>query len=388
MKILLLNAGNETGGGMRHLLDLMKAFAERESISCVLGVLEKGKLYEQAQQLPGQVVHFQAGFLLLKKLRKFIDSESITHVHTHGPRANVIMRQISRFIRIPWVVTVHSDPFIDFKDKGIYGKILTKLHLGALKKADHLIAVSNSHCQTLVACGIASHKITLIHNGLDFTDGPRLTGTEAELAEEIRPSLLEGFYEGQLPPASHFPPDAFIIVQVARLEKVKGHEWMLSALQTLRQRAELQAQLLLVGGGAQEQQLRQLVRELDLENYVHFVGEKEDVSPYYKMADVVALSSLSEGFPYVLLEAARFQKPVVATDVGDIRLLLHDPSFGWLVPPADGPSLAAALTEAGKLQETGKLADKGLAFYTAAKKHFSLDKCVEEVYNVYKCLTL
>lgn len=388
LKILLLNAGNETGGGMRHLLDLAEALARRDSVSCVLGVLEKGKLYDQAQQLSVEVVHFQGGFPvgipLFKQLKRFIISEKITHVHSHGPRANVIMRQLKRLVSVPWVTTIHSDPFIDFTDRGLYGRILTRLHVSAIRKADHLIAVSASHCRTLAACGIAPAKMTMIHNGFDFSTA--LTQSEElrmEIAQEISPPLRVE----DIKLASHIGSEQLVIVQVARLEKVKGHEWMFKALHSLRKQWDMNVQLVLVGGGTQKQRLQELAGELGLADCVYFAGEREDVVSFYEIANLVALSSLSEGFPYVLLEAARFAKPVVATDVGDVGMLMNDAEFGWLVPPADNRALAQALAEAYQQHQTGSLAEKGVALQGYAKNHFSLDKCVEEVYNVYKRLT-
>src|SRR5699024_10213117 len=143
MKILHINAGNETGGGMYHILSLLKAFNSDEF---VLGVLEKGELWRRANQAGIQTVHFdhkiKMSIPLLQRMKHYIASKQIHYVHTHGPRANVYANILKKFTTFHWVVTIHSDPYHDFLGKGIYGHFLSRLHVHAIKHADRLITVS------------------------------------------------------------------------------------------------------------------------------------------------------------------------------------------------------------------------------------------------------
>src|SRR5690625_5729573 len=88
MKILHLNAGNETVGGMHHILGLLNALNREEF---VLGVLEKGELYKRATNAGIRTVHFSSNtrmsIPLLHKMIRYIKRENINVVHTHGPRA-------------------------------------------------------------------------------------------------------------------------------------------------------------------------------------------------------------------------------------------------------------------------------------------------------------
>jgi glycosyltransferase involved in cell wall biosynthesis len=72
----------------------------------------------------------------------------------------------------------------------------------------------------------------------------------------------------------------------------------------------------------------------------------DEVASWIAAADVVTLPSWAEGTPNAILEALACARPVVATAVGGVPALVHDPALGILVPPKDADSLARALDEA------------------------------------------
>ena len=102
----------------------------------------------------------------------------------------------------------------------------------------------------------------------------------------------------------------------------------------------------LVGGGrGYERGLRRMARSLGVAEAITFAGPREhdELPPFYDAADAVALPSLFEGLPLVLLEAMAAARPVVATAVGGIPDLVEDGRTGRLVAPGDPAALAAAL---------------------------------------------
>ncbi|GAC1446908.1 MAG: GT4 family glycosyltransferase PelF [Vulcanimicrobiaceae bacterium] len=101
-----------------------------------------------------------------------------------------------------------------------------------------------------------------------------------------------------------------------------------------------------------------LVAELGLEDTVEFMGSTSDPAAAYADAHIVALSSISEGFPYTIIEAMMSAKPVVATDVGGIREAVD--RYGYVVPPKNpqrfGNAIAALLADPDGTKRMGQAA--------------------------------
>jgi hypothetical protein len=85
-----------------------------------------------------------------------------------------------------------------------------------------------------------------------------------------------------------------------------------------------------------------MVNEMGLEGTFIFAGHTDDIPQAYRSGDVIALSSITEAFPYSVVEAMMTGKPVVATDVGGIREALGE--TGMLVRPQQPEELAHSIT--------------------------------------------
>src|SRR5436190_23803487 len=81
-----------------------------------------------------------------------------------------------------------------------------------------------------------------------------------------------------------------------------------------------------------------------------------DTPPFYRTANVFALSSDFDNSPNVLLEAMASGLPVVTTDVGGVRELVDEPSGGSVVPPRDPQHLAAAIDRFLGMSEAARVA--------------------------------
>ena len=100
--------------------------------------------------------------------------------------------------------------------------------------------------------------------------------------------------------------------------------------------------LVIAGDGPERLAIVEAVRRAGLTGSVTLLGHISDLSGYYAAADVVAISSLSEGSPNVLLEAMAASVPVVATRVGGIPEIVSDGESALLVAPNDPAAMAAA----------------------------------------------
>lgn len=139
----------------------------------------------------------------------------------------------------------------------------------------------------------------------------------------------------------NLPKSARLIGCAARLETVKGHAYLLSALAQL----PTDLHLALAGDGSLMAELKSQTQELGIQNRVHFLGVVEDMPSFYKAIDVFCLPSLNEGMPLSPLEAQACGTPVVATNVGGTRSAVCVRT-GYLVPAKDSDELALAISKA------------------------------------------
>ncbi|MFJ7848248.1 glycosyltransferase family 4 protein [Peribacillus sp. NPDC097224] len=362
MKILHLNAGNETGGGMFHILSLLNQLNKEE---CLLGVFEEGELYRQAVASGIQTEIFRQrskfDLTILKPLRNFIRLHHIDIIHTHGPRANIYGVLLKRLVKCPWVLTVHSSPAYDFLGMGLKGKLYTSLHLLSLKQADHLLAISNEFKDELTGQGISPTRITKIMNGINFEQNIDEPYQRAKFGLEA---------------------DDFVMIMTARLEPVKGHEFALEAVADMVSDFP-HIRLLIVGDGRRRRALEQVVLDKGLSDHVFFLGYRDDMERLYPLADMTLLTSISESFPLVLLEGARAGLPALTSDVGGVKELIPDREHGWITQVGNVQEITESIREAIILKKDGKLTKIGTNLQKFAKNNFPIEILAKNIYNIY-----
>ena len=131
-----------------------------------------------------------------------------------------------------------------------------------------------------------------------------------------------------------------LILAVGRLVADKNFALLVRAMA----RPELQeARLVILGEGEERGALEALVKQLGLESRVELPGHADDPWPWYEKARCLALSSDSESFGNVVVEALAFGLPVVATACAGPEEILSGPELGRIVPRDDERALAAAL---------------------------------------------
>lgn len=170
--------------------------------------------------------------------------------------------------------------------------------------------------------GIPARRIHTVANGVD----PARFSVEADAARR------------RLGLASH--DVAFGIV--GRLEPEKDHRTLLQAFGALRDRQK-GVRLLIVGDGSLRGTLEASAQTLGVERDVLFLGARNDIAEVLAAMDVFVLPSVREGVPLSVIEAMAAGKPVIATDVGGLRLLVRPSVNGLLVTPGDPEGLEAAM---------------------------------------------
>jgi glycosyltransferase involved in cell wall biosynthesis len=137
----------------------------------------------------------------------------------------------------------------------------------------------------------------------------------------------------------------------------------------------------LVGEGPERARIEQLCRSLNLADSVTLVGQQNDTSPYYGIADVFLLPSHSEGCPNVLLEAMAAGVPVVATAVGGIPEVVTHGRDALLMQKHDQAGLAQATVDLLKNQQLRDRLVSSASEIIARKTPESYFKSIASIFN-------
>ncbi len=216
------------------------------------------------------------------------------------------------------------------------------------------------NCQAIVPllterARVVPEKIQVIPNGIDLS--------------RLSPFALE---RQAARGAAGFDPRRRLVAQVGRLTPQKDYPTFLRAAAMVA--AELSdVDFLVVGEGERRAELETLARRLGLGTRLRFTGLRHDVPRLLAAVDVLALTSVHEGFPNVVLEAMATGAVAVATDVGGCRELVATQETGLLVPPRAPAAVAAAILRV--------LRDPALArrLALAARRHIEGDLSVERM---------
>ena len=120
-------------------------------------------------------------------------------------------------------------------------------------------------------------------------------------------------------------------VSVGRLHYRKGYHKLIEAHTKLIREGH-DHQILIVGEGEHRQNLEKLIKENKVERTFILLGNKMNPYPYIKNADFFILPSESEAWPLVIAEALILQKPIIATDTGDVSMMIAPEKTGILIP--------------------------------------------------------
>jgi phosphatidyl-myo-inositol dimannoside synthase len=241
--------------------------------------------------------------------------------------AGVIAVFLKRFFRIPFVAYCHGED-VTLTERFRFQPRMRNL---VYSNADAIIANGEFAISNLKQIGISPSKIHKITPGVDC---------EAFTPQQKDPTLLQRY---------NLSRDDTVIMTVSRLAERKGHKLVLKALHTLRE-AVPSARYVIVGCGPCEGELRQMVRDLDLEDHVVFAGfvPDQDLNAHYNLADIVAMPNTGrdgdfEGFGMVFIEANATGKPVIGGTSGGTREAVVDGQSGYLVDTSDANDLTDAV---------------------------------------------
>ena len=363
MNILLLSNHLNIGGVTIYLLSLAKGLKKKGHNVYIAS--SEGELLDKFIEAGAKFIHIPIKtkaeaspkvMISALKLLPIIKKEKIEIIHANSRVTQVLAAWLSRFSAVPFVYTCHGYFRHNFSRKlfPCWGK--------------KIIAISQAVKDNLVKdFAVSAEKIELIHNGVDVDRfGSALSCQPSVIRNEL------GLGDGP------------VIGIIGRLSDVKGHIYLIKAMQAVSKQFP-QAQLLIVGEGKMEILLKKLVANLGLEKKVIFIPSCDDTAKILQVIDVFAMPSLKEGLGLSLIEAMAAGLAVVGTNIGGIVNLIKDQENGLLVPVQDAQALAQAIILLLKEPKKRKILGGHARSFIA--KNFSLEEMVTQTERFYaKCL--
>jgi glycosyltransferase involved in cell wall biosynthesis len=246
-------------------------------------------------------------------------------LHSHLFHANVLARLAGLLVPTPVVIsTLHSVSESgrrrsDTRLRDFVYRITDPL-------ASRVVAVCEAVARRHIACrAVNANKVRVIPNCVDCA--------AFHPDHERRAAMREALGVGS----------AFVWLAVGRLMWKKGYHTMLRAFAT-----QAGSVLLVAGTGPQADELRDMAVEMGAD--VRWLGAREDVAALMNAADALVLSSVIEGLPVVLLEAAASGLVAVSTDAGGAREAVVEGETGYVVPVTNVEALAGAMSLVASLE--------------------------------------
>ena len=365
IKVLNIISDSNIGGAGKCVIYFCRSYNKNEfDVSVVvpkgselIPELEKTKVkIIEIDGLKDKSLDFKSFF----KLRKIIKQEKPDIVHTH---ASFIARLAARFVSGTKIIyTRHSVfPVSNFIKHGI-GRCINKF--ANEFTSDRIIAVAEAAKENLTDGGINENMIDVILNGVE-----PIPTTSNEEKEKLKKQY-------------NIASDEKVVGILARLNKVKGHEYFIDSAKIVLDKG-IKAKFLILGTGDEEKNLKQKVKDLKLEDKIIFTGFIKNVKDYINIFDVqVNCSYGTEATSLALLEGMSIGVPAVVTNYGGNPGVIKEGENGYLVPiksPEETAEKIIKLLEDKNLYE--KVSKKSNEIYN---EKFTIDVYTKNIEKEYK----
>lgn len=292
-------------------------------------------------------------------------------LHFHLPNTSAFWAfLLPQARKLPWIVHWHSD-VISSINKGLslayYGYKPFEQHL--LKQAHTVIVTSPPYLASSHALQDWQAKCQVIPLGIDNARLPKANDQMKQWAEQ------------------QWQPKQMRLLTIGRLTYYKGHKILIKAMAQLSS----DIQLLIIGNGEEKSKLKQLISELNLSNRVKLLGycTESQLQALLASTDCFCLPSLerTEAFGVVLLEAMRYAKPIIASDItgSGVTWVVEAEKTGLLVPPADIHALAHAIQQL--VENVTWRAELGLAGQQRFFNYFAIAPVAKQISQLYEITT-
>lgn len=366
MKVLHLISGGDSGGAKTHILSLFHGL--NKLIDAKIICFIEDSFYEDAKKAGIDIEVYEqksrADMSVVNRLADEINSKDYNLVHCHGARANFVAMFLRFKVKKPFITTVHSDYKLDFKDNFYKKIVFTNLNTFALKRFKYFIAVSDTFKDMLVSRGFKKENIYTVYNGINMDQKIEYLTREEFLSKH------------------KIEADARTIVGIiARLDKVKDHDTFLEGAKlALDENPNLL--FLLAGDGGERERLMEKADSLKLGENIKFLGHLNDIYSFLNAIDINTLTSISESFPYAILEGALMKKPIVSTRVGGLVKLIDNGENGYLIEVGDSKEFSRRILQLASNKEL--ILEMGENLYEKVRMNYSSEKMAQDHVKIYE----
>lgn len=367
IKVLHLAGSAEWAGGEVYLLQLA-ARLDRARFSLSVVCPAEGPLVSRLEQLgvAAVVVPMEARLAdprAVLALARHFRRERPDIVQSHGARANFYGRMAARLARVPrHLSTVHNSLY-DYPVSRLRRALYLALDRLTVPWTERILCVAESLARDLVdRSRVPARKVQVIPNGVDLD---RFDPARAEGGR-----IRQAFALGRSP----------VLGLVGRMTPQKDHATFLAAVAAVRA-ASPDVRALIVGDGPLRPAIAAEAARLGLADVCRFTGVRDDIPDCLAAMSVVLISSVSEGLPFVALEALALGRPLVATAVNGVTEIVEPDVTGVLVPPRRPHLLARAALALLRDPERGRAL--GQAGRKAVEARFPLERMIERLERLY-----
>lgn len=356
-----------TWGGVEKAQLTFATELHRRNISLTIMSLDRcdPPIEEPLRALGVRIELFLARGLLnpqrIARIVRFLKQERVDVLQTHLTYGNIIGAMVGRLSGIPTVATLHSAKRVQQERLSDYGRewletlalrfgVQRVLAVGQVVTRAHQSRIPNKHIHIIPNAAPAPHTITRAER------------------ETLRAELCGG------------DPTRTVLIAVGRLTPAKGFGDLLTAVAQLREHYPT-ALLVIVGDGELTDTLTAQIASLGLQEHVRLLGYRDDVPRLLCASDVFVSSSHWEGLSWALLEAMATGLPVVATDVGEVPIVLVE-GTGLIVPPQNPALLAEGLRSL--LDDPARMRVLGEAARQHVNRHYSVSAWVDQHLALYE----
>ena len=352
------------GGLFRHVCDLAKMQSEaghQVGIFCdsKTGGENATHILKQLQphcslgihRLPISRLPGVSDWSAIRHLRKALDQMSPDILHGHGAKGGAYARILGHSVNARAFYTPHGGS-LHYKTGSLLGFIFFRLESLLSRRTDGIIfecAFSQAAYRRKI--GNPSCPMRIIHNGIN--DG------------DFQPRQLDD-------KASDF-------VFIGELRHLKGIDILLNALAILRQKG-LQCSCTIVGEGPDASDFKKTANRLDLKDCIKFAGF-QPASTGFSLGRHLVIPSRAESFPYIILEGAAANLPIITTRVGGIAEIFGEQA-SLLVSPDNEKDLATALEFA--LKNPAEMKARADILHQRVKKRFKASTMAVATIDFYR----